>query len=633
MSENNLDELGLFTELTELEQSLISGGISAVEDKLYKSTEQENIADKYTNAQTFDSNQFSISESFAIPEYGSNYLTGSSTLSISADTISSSNFIFSGYSTNQISPQSEIINNLPIQSKQAITQLLETNTDNSFGLSMTSFAAKIHGEENLNISSSRGSISSLSSWSLNVETTALSGLFLSGNQSKQSSSVIAKSDISNLIPEKYHKSINQLLGKRNISDLGLTLTHYSADFQGTQNLEINGLATSAKIISTHSSNIDTAALSGIFVSRKASNSGSLSEVDNPQMIDLLGLESENSLFFSDTSLLDINTTSGILGSTANLSSILQRIEFEDLSENIFLDNDFDNVIDFEKVAPTGGLQFGFSNTYFDSERFSSQSYNLSGEINSLEMVVDSILGVSLPIHNDTPSQPAYLSQPKSDLITNPEMGTSLDNGMNFAIGELENAVENSYQNIDENILFLSDNSIQDKDNSSLLQLSQTFSNTIPSTTLHTKENLSLSEMPEMLFNSTQKLENDINPYPSTNNGIINFNSITESKTDFNSLANQSNFAIGGISKPTVDFTNQIPNTPNLSVAFFDISSTLTTPTNSLELPLNMNDNTYSNYLTILTNRRKQFLSIADRIGVPELSKKSSDLKQKKTKKN
>ncbi|MEO0935835.1 MAG: hypothetical protein AAFY21_19495, partial [Cyanobacteria bacterium J06641_2] len=123
------------------------------------------------------------------------------------------------------------------------------------------------------------------------------------------------------------------------------------------------------------------------------------------------------------------------------------------------------------------------------------------------------------------------------------------------------------------------------------------------------------------------------PYPSTNNGIINFNSITESKTDFNSLANQSNFAIGGISKPTVDFTNQIPNTPNLSVAFFDISSTLTTPTNSLELPLNMNDNTYSNYLTILTNRRKQFLSIADRIGVPELSKKSSDLKQKKTKKN
>ena len=134
MSGNSLDELGLFTELSELEQSLISGGVSSsIGNKLYKSTEQENIADKYTNVQGSDSTQFSISESFAIPEYGNNYLTGSSTLSVSADTNFSSNIIFSGYPANQISSQSEILNNLPTQSKQTITNLLETNTDNNFG--------------------------------------------------------------------------------------------------------------------------------------------------------------------------------------------------------------------------------------------------------------------------------------------------------------------------------------------------------------------------------------------------------------------------------------------------------------------------------------------------------------------
>ena len=114
MSKNSLDELGLFTELSELEQSLISGGVSSsIENKLYKSTEQENIADKYTNVQGYNSTQFSISESFAIPEYGNNYLTGSSTLSISADTTSSSNIIFSEYPANQISSQPEIIKNIP----------------------------------------------------------------------------------------------------------------------------------------------------------------------------------------------------------------------------------------------------------------------------------------------------------------------------------------------------------------------------------------------------------------------------------------------------------------------------------------------------------------------------------------
>ena len=432
MSGNSLDELGLFTELSELEQSLISGGVSSsIENKLYKSTEQENIADKYTNVQGYNSTQFSISESFAIPEYGNNYLTGSSTLSVSADTNFSSNIIFSGYPANQISSQSEILNNLPTQSKQTITNLLETNTDNNFGLSLTSFSANIRGEEDFTISSNRGSIRSYSSWSLNVDTAAVSGLFLSENQS---SSVISQSDISNLIPVKYQQSITQFLGKRNISDLGLSLTSYSADLQKTQNLEINGIATSAKIISTDSLNIDTAALSGIFVSRKPLKSGSLSEVNNPQMIDSLGLETENSLFFSETPLLDINTTSGILGSTANLSSFLQRAEFEDLSENIFIENDLDNMIDFETVAPTGGLKFGFSKTYFDSERYSNQTYSLSGEINSLETVVDSILGINLAIPNDTNSQPIYSSQAKSDLFTNPQMETSLDNDMNFATG-------------------------------------------------------------------------------------------------------------------------------------------------------------------------------------------------------
>lgn len=627
MSKNSLDELGLFTELSELEQSLISGGVSSsIENKLYKSTEQENIADKYTNVQGYNSTQFSISESFAIPEYGNNYLTGSSTLSISADTTSSSNIIFSEYPANQISSQSEILNNLPTESKQTITKLLETNTNNSFGLSITTFSASIYGEENLTVSSNRGSINSSSSWSLNVETAAVSGLFLSENQS---SSVISQSDISNLIPAKYQQSITQFLGKRNISDLGLSLTSYSADLQKTQNLEINGIATSAKIISTDSLNIDTAALSGIFVSRKPLKSGSLSEVNNPQMIDSLGLETENSLFFSETPLLDINTTSGILGSTANLSSFLQRVEFEDLSENIFLENDLDNMIDFETLAPTGGLKFGISNTYFDSERYSNQSYSLFGEINSLETVVDSILGINLAIPNDTNSQPVYSSQAKSDLFTNPQMETSLDNDMNFATGGLDNYVGNDSKNTHSNIPFLSDNSISDRDNSSLLEFPQISTNIVPFETLQMPENLSLSEIS---LHPTVKPENDINAYPITESEFINFSPNLESKIDF-IPSNQSSFTTSNIAKPTIAIANAIPAIPNLSVAFFDISSSLTTPVNVLGLPLNMNNNNSPNYLTLLTNRRKDFSAFTDRPVVPEFSKKSVELKQKKSKKN
>ena len=619
MSKNSLDELGLFTELSELEQSLISGGVSSsIENKLHTSKEQENIADKYT--------QFSISESFAIPEYGNNYLTGSSTLSISADTTSSSNIIFSEYPANQISSQSEILNNLPTESKETITKLLETNTNNSFGLSITTFSASIYGEENLTVSSNRGSINSSSSWSLNVETVAVSGLFLSGNQS---SSVISQSDISNLIPAKYQQSITQFLGKRNISDLGLSLTSYSADLQKTQNLEINGIATSAKIISTDSLNIDTAALSGIFVSRKPLKSGSLSEVNNPQMIDSLGLETENSLFFSETPLLDINTTSGILGSTANLSSFLQRVEFEDLSENIFLENDLDNMIDFETLAPTGGLKFGISNTYFDSERYSNQSYSLFGEINSLETVVDSILGINLAIPNDTNSQPIYSSQAKSYLFTNPQMETPLNNGMNFATGGLDNFVENDSKNIDRNIPFLSDNSISDRDNSSLSEFPQISTNVVPLETLQMPENLSLSEIS---LHPTVKPENDINAYPITESEFINFSPNLESKIDF-IPSNQSSFTTSNIAKQTIAIANAIPATPNLSVAFFDISSSLTTPVNVLGLPLNMNNNNSPNYLTLLTNRRKDFSAFTDRPVVPEFSKKSAELKQKKSKKN
>ena len=627
MSKNSLDELGLFTELSELEQSLISGGVSSsIENKLYKSTEQENIADKYTNVQGYNSTQFSISESFAIPEYGNNYLTGSSTLSISADTTSSSNIIFSEYPANQISSQSEILNNLPTESKQTITKLLETNTNNSFGLSITTFSASIYGEENLTVSSNRGSINSSSSWSLNVDTAAVSGLFLSENQS---SSVISQSDISNLIPVKYQQSITQFLGKRNISDLGLSLTSYSADLQKTQNLEINGIATSAKIISTDSLNIDTAALSGIFVSRKPLKSGSLSEVNNPQMIDSLGLETENSLFFSETPLLDINTTSGILGSTANLSSFLQRVEFEDLSENIFLENDLDNMIDFETLAPTGGLKFGISNTYFDSERYSNQSYSLFGEINSLETVVDSILGINLAIPNDTNSQPVYSSQAKSDLFTNPQMETSLDNDMNFATGGLDNYVGNDSKNTHSNIPFLSDNYISDRDNSSLSEFPQISTNIVPFETLQMPENLSLSEIS---LHPTVKPENDINAYPITESEFINFSPNLESKIYF-IPSNQSSFTTSNIAKPTIAIANAIPATPNLSVAFFDISSSLTTPVNVLGLPLNMNNNNSPNYLTLLTNRRKDFSAFTDRPVVPEFSKKSAELKQKKSKKN
>jgi len=631
MSKNNLDELELFTELSELEQSLISGGVSSsIENKLDISKEQENIAEGYNSVNNYDSTQFSISENFAIPEYGNNYLTGSSTLSISADTTSSSNIIFSGNSSNQISPQPEIFNNLPTQSKQTITQLLETNNDNSFGLSITSYSADIHGEENLNISSSRGSIKASSTWKLNVNTAALSGIFLSENQSEQSSSVISESDISNLIPAKYQKPITQFLEKRNINDLGLSLTYYSADFQQTQNLEINGIAASASITSTNSSNIDTGALNGIFVSRKPLKPGSLSEVNNPQMIDFLGQETESSLLFSETALLDINTTSGILGSTANLSSFLQRLEFEDFSENIFLENDWDNMIDFETVAPTGGLQFGFSNTYFDSELSSTQSYRLSGEINSLETVVDSILGITFTNSDNIQSQPVYSSQLKPDLSINPKMETFLDNGMNFETGELQNFAGNDSGGISSNLPFLSDNSIQDKRNSFIAEFPQRFQNVIPFESLQIQENLNL---PEVSFNLAPKLENDITPYSFTNNEIINFNPAKELKNYPITSANQFSFPINDIAKPPIAITNLIPATPNLSIAFFDTSSTLTNPINLLGFSSNMNNTTSPNYLTLLTNRRKDLSLFTDRTVVPELSKKSTELKQKKSKKS
>ena len=107
----------------------------------------------------------------------------------------------------------------------------------------------------------------------------------------------------------------------------------------------------------------------------------------------------------------------------------------------------------------------------------------------------------------------------------------------------------------------------------------------------------------------------------------------ESQIYFIPSANQSSFTFTHTAKPNITIANPIPATPNLSVAFFDILSSLTTPKKLLGLPLNMNNHTSPNYLTLLTNRRKDFSAFIDRPVIPEFSKKSTELKQKKSKKS
>ena len=98
-----------------------------------------------------------------------------------------------------------------------------------------------------------------------------------------------------------------------------------------------------------------------------------------------------------------------------------------------------------------------------------------------------------------------------------------------------------------------------------------------------------------------KHENDITAYPITDSEIINFSPKLESKIDLIPSANQSSFTTSNIAKPTIAIANPITATPNLSIAFFDISSSLTTPTNLLGFPLYMINNNSPIYLTLLTN--------------------------------
>ncbi|MBV6622760.1 MAG: hypothetical protein KI793_07400 [Rivularia sp. (in: Bacteria)] len=627
MPEDTFDSSELFTELSEYEQSLISGGISAVENKLHVPKIENDFAEKYTTVTNYDSSQFTIHEKLAIPEYGNYYLSGSSTLSVSADTASQASIILSENSAIKISSDAKIFNLLPTESKQTITQLLDTNADNRLGLSMTHYTANIKGEETVNIANSFGSIKTTNTWTLDVNTAALGSVFSSQKPSNHKlSSVISQSDISNLIPQKNQQPIAQFLGTNNLNTLGLGLTYYSANYQSQQTIEINGLAAKGIITSENSLNIETSGLSGILISSSRKND-SLSEVNNTDMVFLdqdLVQETNSSLLFGETSGFDINTASGILGSTINLSSILGRIEFEDFSESLFfenkfLDNEINDIVDFESLTPAGGLQFGFSSTNFDLETSSRQAYDFSGDINSLETVVDSILGMNLPNTGNIESQTISSSQLQADSLAplNPmNVETSLGKDINIQFEEIKTLKLNdvgylstdslNFPNLETSENFIAD-SFNFASNISLIN-PQTSQTPIPH-----QENIILPQ---------------ITAYPLTNYKTVYLPPVSES--NFNTISTITNLNF---------FTSEIPNFSNKNTNPFPVTSNLPVlPTNSntydiSHIPANFVNMIPQGYLTLITNRRKEFLLQMDKIPTSTLSRKPTESRQKKPQKN
>ncbi|MDJ0695510.1 hypothetical protein [Mastigocoleus sp. MO_188.B34] len=392
MSRRNVPLSNLFVELSELEQSVISGGFTNGNNKPYLSHSEDKILDNSNTFTAYNSTQVSVIENFSI-ENSLNNLLGSSTFSLSAESIGSSSVLISGNSSStEALLHSEIFAALPTRYKDEVSKVLDNNNINNFALSITNYSANIQGTETFNLSGSAGNIATSSSWSLDVDTAAVSGIFF-----PQTSSNL---DLSHLIPGN-NQFGTQLTNKQtNISNFALSFTYYSADFQQTDVSRISGLLGSAFTSSALSVNIDTEALSGIFLSKQVSSPLMLSGTGKEGITSFSSQNISNSFFVneslgsSDNLWLSLNTVSGIAGSQAALSGSWERISDRNSngSGSIYANQrelDLDSLFD-----SNFGAGFGFSTSNYHREIYSTKSYLLSGNVGSSEELIASILGIT-----------------------------------------------------------------------------------------------------------------------------------------------------------------------------------------------------------------------------------------------
>lgn len=444
MSKENIFPIShLFIELSELEQSSVCGGFTATNTK-------DEIIDNSHTVSIYDTTQLSGNENFTIDD-SLNNLLGSSTFSLSVDTTLSSGIFVSGESLRQISSNFEVFSLLPKKHQQEIVQFLDSNTlgnntiDN-FALSITHYYANIQGTETFNLSGSAGNIITSSNWSLTVDTAAVSGIFF-----PQKSSIV---DVSNVVPENNQITGTQLMNENTaVSNFGLSFTYYSADFQQTEVSKISGLSGSGFTSSTQSMNIDTEALSGIYISEQVSIPFILSGRDKQGITNIDGQNISNnfvineSLASSDNLLLSLNTTSGIRGSQADLSASWERINYRysDVSENISTNlkySDIDSLLE-----NNFGASFGFSTSSYNVKKHNTKSYRLSGNVSSTEELVSSILGI-IPNDNENiqyfPSSDLTLGSSTNLPIISFPIDIPLNSGLNSNSSGiyLENILEN-----------------------------------------------------------------------------------------------------------------------------------------------------------------------------------------------
>ncbi|MDJ0775896.1 MAG: hypothetical protein QNJ49_21145 [Mastigocoleus sp. MO_167.B18] len=392
MSRRNVPLSNLLVELSEQEQSVISGGFTIGNKKSYLSHTEDNIIDNSNIVSAYNSTQVSVVENFSI-ENSLNNLLGSSTFSLSAESIGSSSILISGDSSStEALLRSEIFTTLPTRYKDEVSKVLDNNNINNFALSITNYSANIQGTETFNIYGNSGNIATSSSWSLDVDTAAVSGIFF-----PQTSSNL---DLSHLIPGN-NQFGTQLTNKQtNISNFALSFTYYSADFQQTDVSRISGLLGSAFTSSALSVNIDTEALSGIFLSKQVSSPLMLSGTGKEGITSFSSQNISNSFFVneslgsSDNLWLSLNTVSGIAGSQAALSGSWERISDRNSngSGSIYANQrelDLDSLFD-----SNFGAGFGFSTSNYHREIYSTKSYLLSGNVGSSEELIASILGIT-----------------------------------------------------------------------------------------------------------------------------------------------------------------------------------------------------------------------------------------------
>ncbi len=384
MPRRNIPLSNLFVELSEVEQSVISGGFTPGDKKVYLSHTEDKIVDNYGTVTAYNSTELSVIENFSI-DNSLNNLLGSSTFSLSADSIASSSILISGESLlTEGSSDSEIFTALPSKSQDEVSQLLDNNNINNFALSITHYSANVRGTETFNISGSAGNIVTSSNWTLNVDTAAVTGIFF-----PEKSSTL---DVSSLIPGQ-----NQTAGT-NVSNFGLSFTYYSADFQQTEVSRISGLAGSAIASSTQFVTIDTESLSGMFLSQQVSLPFMLSDREKEGItnINYQNISNEfvinQSFGSSDNLWLSLNTFSGIAGSQAGLSASWERINHGDSDTS-----DFGNLnqLNIDSLLDNNfGASFGFSTSNYNSDIYTLNFSNLSGNVGSTEELINSILGIT-----------------------------------------------------------------------------------------------------------------------------------------------------------------------------------------------------------------------------------------------